>query len=73
MDSARTLYLFMLIVLIKINSINIDGSNYSAYLEMASSGSIIESSWTSSGVGEIKKQYQLTRKKLVNHVRFFVK
>ena len=67
----RDTYLKMIKVL--VNSINIDGSNYSAYLEMASSGSIIESSWTSSGVGEIKKQYQLKRKKLVNHVRFFVK
>lgn len=50
--------------------INIDGSNYSQYLEMAKSGSIMESSWTSTGVGGI---CVAKRKKLVNHVRFFVK
>ena len=55
-----------------VNSIDIDGENYSSYIEMAKSGSILEGSFTSSAVGSIKKQYELNRKKLVNHVRFFI-
>ena len=65
----RVTYLKMIQAL--VNSINVDGENYSAYLEMAKSGSMIESSFTSSAVGSIKKQYQVKRKMLVNHVRFF--
>ena len=67
----RVTYLKMIQAL--INSINVDGENYSEYLEMAKSGSMLEGSFTSSAVGSIKKQYQAKRKKLVNHVRFFIK
>lgn len=55
-----------------VTSINVDGENYSEYLEMAKSGSMLEGSFTSAAVGSIKKQYQAKRKKLVNHVRFFI-
>lgn len=54
-------------------AINLDGANYSDYTAMAKSGSILEGAFTSAGVGAIKLQYQANRKKLVNHVRFFVK
>ena len=53
-------------------AINMDGENYSEYLQMAKSGSIFEGSFTSSAVGAIKMQYQANRKKLVNQVRLFV-
>ena len=56
-----------------IRSINADGENYSQFVSMAKSGSILESSYTSIGVGEIMKVYQANRKTLVNHVRFFIK
>jgi hypothetical protein len=64
----RVTYLKMIQAL--VNSINVDGENYSAYLEMAKSSSMIESSFTSSAESSIKKQYQANRKKLVNHVSF---
>jgi hypothetical protein len=44
------------------NSINVDGENDSEYFEMAKSGSMLEGSFTSSAVGQIKKQYQAKRK-----------
>ena len=53
-------------------AINMDGENYSEYLQMAKSGSIFEGSFTSSAVGEIKMKYQANRKKLVEQVRLFV-
>ena len=56
-----------------IMRINDTGDSYSEYTAMAASGSILESAWTSAGVGAIKKQYVADRKRLVNHVRFFVK
>ena len=56
-----------------VNAINIDGADYSEYTAMAKSGSILESYYTSAGVGSIKLKYQANRKKLVNHIRFFVK
>ena len=56
-----------------VNTINIDGADYSEYTAMAKSGSILESYYTSAGVGSIKLKYQANRKKLVNHIRFFVK
>jgi hypothetical protein len=55
-----------------VNSINIDGDHYAEYLDMARSGSILESSWTSSNVANIKSKYVANRKKLINHIRFFV-
>ena len=67
----RATYLKMIKSLVL--AINCDGSSYSDYTAMAKSGSIFESAFTSSGVGAIKRQYQINRKKLVNHVRFFVK
>ena len=51
----RVTYLKMIQAL--ANSINVDGENYSEYLEMAKSGSMLEGSFTSSAVGPIKKQY----------------
>jgi hypothetical protein len=67
----RSTYLKMIMNL--VNSINIDGAAYLDYLEMAKSGSILESAWTSAGVRDVKSEYVAKRKKLVNHVRFFVK
>jgi hypothetical protein len=54
-------------------SINRDGADYSNYMSMAKSGSIFSSPYTSEAISAIKMEYQANRKKLVNHVRFFVK
>ena len=67
----RATYLKMIKSLVL--AINRDGADYSEYTAMAKSGSILESAYTSAGVGAIKLQYQANRKKLVNHLRFFVK
>ena len=63
-------YLYMIKELIK--AINETGAEYSNYQEMVGSGSIISSGWASAGFGDIQKKYKVDRKKLVNHVRFFV-
>ena len=63
-------YLRMIRALVK--SINDDGENYSEYMQMARSGSMIAGAFTSSAVGSIKKQYQINRRKLVSQVSFFI-
>ncbi len=56
-----------------ISSIDSDGESYSDYLSMAREGSILAGPSTSFSVGVIIRAYKANRKKLVNHVRFFVK
>ena len=55
-----------------MKSINEIGEDYSNYKQIASTGSIFEGSWASIGFGAIQKDYIEKRKKLKNHVRFFV-
>ncbi len=56
-----------------VERINETGESYSKYMEMAKSGSSIESYFTTSSVASIRRLYIQDRKKLVNHARFFVK
>ncbi|HBK84222.1 MAG TPA: hypothetical protein DDZ41_11635 [Flavobacterium sp.] len=55
-----------------MKSIDEIGEDYSTYKQIASAGSIFESSWASEGFGAIQKDYIEKRKKLKNHVRFFI-
>ncbi len=55
-----------------MKSIDEIGEDYSTYKQIASTGSIFEGSWTSIGFGAIQKDYIEKRKKLKNHIRFFV-
>lgn len=55
-----------------MKSIDEIGEDYSTYKQIASIGSIFEGSWTSIGFGAIQKDYIEKRKKLKNHIRFFV-
>ncbi len=67
----KATYLHMIETLVK--SIDSDGASYPEYLAMARSGSILEGSRTSATVASIKRKYVANRKKLINHLRFFVK
>ena len=53
-------------------SINDIGDDYSGYMEMVKSGSILHGSEASAGFGSIQKEYREKRKQLKNHVRFFI-
>jgi hypothetical protein len=55
-----------------IIDINYTGNEYSNYMEMVKSGSIMAGGFATAGFGEIQINYRAQRKQLKNHVRFFM-
>ena len=69
-DTAKSKYRKMIKALIK--TINFDGECFDEYNEMVKAGTVLEAAFPKGSIAALKKQDKDSRRKLVNHVRFFV-
>jgi len=69
-DTKKSKYLKMIKALVK--TINFDGECFAEYTEMVKAGTVLEAAFPKGSIASLKKQDKDNRRKLVNHVRFFV-
>ena len=69
-NTAKSKYIKRIKALIKL--INFDAECYAEYKEMKKSGTVLEAAYPPGAIPALRKQDKDNRKKLVNHVRFFV-
>ena len=55
-----------------IKLINFDAECFAEYKEMVKAGTVLEAAYPKGSIAALKKQDKDNRRKLVNHVRFFV-
>jgi len=60
----------MIKALIKL--INFDAECFAEYKEMVKAGTVLEAAFPKGSITALKKQDKGNRRKLVNHVRFFI-
>ena len=66
----KAVYRKMMKALIK--TINIEGECLAEYTEMEKQGTVLDAAFPPKSIPRLRKQDEDNRKKLVNHVRFFI-
>ena len=69
-DTKKAKYRKMIKALIKL--INFDAECFAEYNEMVKAGTVLEAAFPKGSIAALKKQDKDNRRKLVNHVRFFI-
>ena len=69
-DTKKSKYVKMIKALIK--TINFDAECFAEYTEMVKAGTVLEAAFPKGSIAALKKQDKDNRRKLVNHVRFFI-
>ena len=69
-DTKKSKYVKMIKALIKL--INFDAECFAEYKEMVKAGTVLEAAYPKGSIPALKKQDKENRRKLVNHVRFFI-
>ena len=69
-DTKKSKYVKMIKALIKL--INFDAECFAEYKEMVKAGTVLEAAFPKGAIAALRKQDKDNRRKLVNHVRFFI-